>query len=276
MTFNLSLIEINGKINSSRNAVVSVLTEKWPLSAKEIHNEIGKKFSLMISYQATHKTIKALEDDKILEQVDGKYQLNKEWITKTKQFAERLSQDYEVLEKSDSKIILPTLYDTDKFLFSQILNNLPKEGEKPFLGLHWSHFWIPLLFSIKEYGQIKEYAPYFDLYLLSRGNDPIDRTCAEIWKKRKAKIKTGVDCAAIADIVIYKDLVIEVFYSTEIKNELNKFFSETEKMEDLDIENIFENLFQKKTAINVLIHKNQQLAEQLKEQTHSYFREDTK
>jgi len=270
MTFNVSLIQINGGVNSTKNEIISVLTEKWPLSAKEIYNQAQNKFNLNVSYQAIHKTIKQLEDENILKRDEIGYKLNQEWIDKAKVFSEQLSEAYNT--PIGQNIVLPTLYEVDKFLLKMLLENPPKGGEKPFLGLHWCHFWIPLFISIREYNSIKENMPKFNLYALSRGNTKIDDWCANFWEEYGVKKKIGVDCAAIADLVIYKDTVVEVFYPVDIKKELDKFFEKAKGIEDLNIQYLFDNIFQKQTKINIVIHKNQELADQLKEQTISYFK----
>ena len=276
MTMNVSLIELNGKINSSKNAVISVLTETWPLTAKEIYNETKIKFGLNISYQAIHKTIKILEEGQILTKENDGYRLNEDWIDKTRDFSEHLSMTYKLFQKFGPQITMPTLYDADKFLLNMMLKMLPKNGERPFLGLHWNHFWIPLFMSIKEYNQIKETFPKFDVYALSRGNNKVDNWCADFWSKNSMKAKTGIDCAGIADLVIHKDMVVEVFYPADIKQELDKFYNETDSISDIDTTHVFDNIFQKKTKINIVVHKNQVLADQLKEQTLEYFEGDKK
>lgn len=272
MTFNVSLIQLNGKVNSVKNAVISILAEKWPLTAKGIHGQIVTVFGLDVSYQAVHKMVKSLEQEHIIVKDGKSYKLNHEWIEKARAFSEQLSDAYAPMKKEGQTIILPSIYDTDKFLLNILLQNMPKEGERPFLGLHWMHFWVPLFLSISEYNQIKELARKFDFYAISRGSTTIDRWCAKFWEKFAVKKKIGVDCAAISDLVIYQDMVIEVFYPTKIKKELDKFYDKAKRIEDLDVSYLFENIFKKKTEITVVMHKNKTLARQLEEQTKDYFR----
>tara|TARA_Y100000310_G_scaffold59310_1_gene54662 strand:+ start:4449 stop:5300 length:852 start_codon:yes stop_codon:yes gene_type:complete len=275
MTFNISLIQLNGKVNSSKNAIISVLTDKWPLSAREIYTETEKRFDLNISYQAIHKTIKQLEDDRILANDKNQYKLNSDWIEKAREFSEQLSDSYKT-GANGNNLTLPSLYETDKFLMNVLLQNLPKKGEKPFLGLHWCHFWIPLFLSVKEYNIIKENIPKFSLYALARGNTKIDEWCANFWSDYGVKKKLGVDCAAIADLVIFNDTIIEVFYPADIKRELDRFYEKAKSIEDLNVNHLFENIFNKQTKINIAIHKNKELADQLKEQTLNYFNDARK
>ena len=270
MTFNVSLIQLNGKVNSTKNAVISVLADKWPLSAKQIFNESNERFNLNVSYQAIHKTIKALEEEQIIVKSGSNYKLNEEWIEKAKDFSEQLSESYS-RKGSEPSLVFSSLYEVDRFLLNTMMEISPKEDEKPFLGLHWNHFWIPLFLSIKEYNLIKENMPKFEVYALCRGNTSIDRWCGNFWGKRMVKHKTGVDVAAIADIVVYGDMIIEVFYPTKIKKELDDFYNKAKGIDDLNVDHLFNNIFQKKTEIHVVIHKNKTLADQLKEQTLGYF-----
>ncbi|VVB99882.1 Uncharacterised protein [uncultured archaeon] len=276
MVFNVSLIQLNGKVNCAKNAVISVLTEKWPLTTKNIFDEAQSKFAYCATYQAIHKTIKELEKDKILLKEGTSYKLNPEWIEKEKQFSEQLSEAYKPIKKEGPSMTLPTIYDTDKFLLNMMLQNLPKEGEKPFIGMQWNHCWVPLFLSIKEYSQLKDVGQKFDFYSVSRGDTKIDKWCAKFWNAHGMKKKTGVDCAALSDIVIFGDTIIEIFQPPELKRKLNEFYEKAKSIEDLNIPYLFEHIFQKKTEINIVMHKNKELAEQLKEQTKSYFKKGKK
>ncbi len=271
MTLNVSLIQLNGKVNSTKNAVVSILTDVWPLSAKEVYSNCEKKFELNVSYQAIHKTIKQLEDEEIIVKEGSKYKLNEIWIEKAKEFSEQLSENYKQKINGETNFTLPSIYETDKFLLNLIMNDLQNTKDKPFVGLHWCHFWVPLFLSVKEYRQIKELATRVNLYALGRGNTKIDKWCAAFWSKQPVHHKIGVDCAAIADLVIYKDMVIEVFYPTELKKELDLFYEKAKNIKDLNITYMFEKIFLKPTKINIAIHHNKELAAQLKEQTLNYF-----
>ena len=270
----LNLPNVGSQKGSTKDTIITILSREWPLSAKELYNRVKRENRVTsVSYQAVHKTIKQLLEQHILEKNNEGYLINKVWIEKTKEFSENLSRIYQTKQNQGSKLVFNTLYDTDKFLTNIMVQNAPKEGEKPFLGLHWNHFWIPLFLSIEEYNIIKENMPKFDVYALSKGDTVIDKWCAKFWEDKKCKkLKTGINCAEIADILIFKDTVIEVFYSQEIKKELDKFYEETKSIDDLDIKHLFENVFQKKTKINVVIHQNKELAEQLKGQTLSYFK----
>jgi hypothetical protein len=94
----------------------------------------------------------------------------------------------------------------------------------------------------------------------------------DFFEKEFIKEKIGADVAGIADLIIYEDTCIEVFYPPEIKKELEKFYAKTKKIEDMNTNKIFEKLWLKKTEIQIIIHKNKELAEQLEKQTKNYFK----
>jgi len=261
---------------TTKGQILKLLSEEWPLTAKQIHNSIQRKYASTTSYQACHKALKEMQEDGVLSKENNDYKLNQEWIEKTKDFSENLHKKYAEKQTENPTITLPNLYEVDKFLLQILLQNLPEKGEKPFLGLQWCHFWIPLFLSVKEYKLMKEHFPKFELYAVCRGNTIIDKWCAQFWKTHTVKEKTGVECSSTADLVIFNDTVIEVFYSQEIRKELDKFFGKAKKIQDLDTNYLFENVFHKKTEINIVIHKNQKLANQLKEQTINYFKKAIK
>ena len=256
---------------TTKGQILKLLSEEWPLTAKQIHNSLQRKYSSTASYQACHKALKELQEEGVLENQGKGYSISFEWIDKIKDSADSLHKTYSDNQSANPEMTLHSLYEVDKFLLQILLQNLPEKGEKPFLGLHWGHFWIPLFLSVKEYSLMKEHFPKFELYAVCRGNTIVDKWCAQFWKIHAVKEKTGVDCSSTADLVIFKDTVIEVFYPQEIRNELDKFFEKAKKIEDIDANHLFENIFNKKTEINIIIHKNQKLAEQLKEQTINYF-----
>ena len=50
--------------NSTKESIIELISEKWPLSAKKIHNILRKDYHLSLTYQATHKALKELNQKK--------------------------------------------------------------------------------------------------------------------------------------------------------------------------------------------------------------------
>jgi SAM-dependent methyltransferase len=88
-----------------KEKILELLSEKYPLSAREIHNHYSEK-----SYSYTHKLLQQLIQQNLLEVNERKYQLSKEFITKQKAFVKKASKFYNIeknmfLDANSSRIL---------------------------------------------------------------------------------------------------------------------------------------------------------------------------
>ncbi|MCR4336142.1 MAG: hypothetical protein NUV57_06455, partial [archaeon] len=88
----LSLLKLNPESASTKQKIIDILSNEWPLSAKSIYDKLQKQYSSEISYQATHKTIQDLETEKIIEKKEKGYQLNLEWVQQSKKSLENVEK----------------------------------------------------------------------------------------------------------------------------------------------------------------------------------------
>ena len=94
MGFSVILPEINGKSGSTRDLVISVLSKEWPLTSKEIFARLVKAFASPVTYQAVHKTVAQLVDQKVLVRTDSKYAINPQWLDELAGFARGVKEVY--------------------------------------------------------------------------------------------------------------------------------------------------------------------------------------
>jgi predicted transcriptional regulator len=99
----LSLLKLHPENASTKQKIISILSERWPLSAKQIYENMKKHYSANISYQAIHKMIKELEEEKLVERKDSNYQLNINWIQQSKKTFEYVEKQY----LKNNKISIP-------------------------------------------------------------------------------------------------------------------------------------------------------------------------
>lgn len=93
----------------------------------------------------------------------------------------------------------------------------------------------------------------------------------DFWKKLGVNEKIGVKGAYGIDMLIFKDIIVQVFYPPKIKREIDKVYASTKDPSKLNIEEFFKTVFEKKTRIPVLITHNEAVAKELFEQTKSLF-----
>ncbi|MBI2530144.1 MAG: hypothetical protein HYW05_03295 [Candidatus Diapherotrites archaeon] len=269
------LPQFGSKAGSTKDAIISILSEEWPLTAKQIYNKLRRQQAIGISYQAVHKTLNTLQSHRIIASQGMAYLLDNEWIKNIKEFSEHLETAYALNEPQNPNanplnLMFNSVYDVDKFLIG--FGKKEISGKKEVLCLHWTHFWIPLFMFMEEYRQMNEILAACNTYSITRGNTAIDRQFCNFWRKKGIHAKCGVDSASTIDMVIYKDIVAEVFYPQAIKYEIDKVYERASGANDIDADGFFRNVFEKKVRIPVVINRNKGLAQFLKKQTLSYFR----
>jgi predicted transcriptional regulator len=114
---------IQKKQADTRDHIVSILMENWPLTTKTIYSLLTKRHGQSLTYQAVHKTVKQLLQQGIVVHYNKKYYLNSEWIQQVKKFVLNFEENYQKLavakDFAQEEKILQTL---DK---EEILNNKP-------------------------------------------------------------------------------------------------------------------------------------------------------
>lgn len=89
----------------TRELVIHILSDTWPLSAKKIYNIMRKEHGHSVSYQAVHKVLKEMTEASLLERKDRLYQLDSGWIKNLKGFSCKLEKMYKIKSESNSNLI---------------------------------------------------------------------------------------------------------------------------------------------------------------------------
>ena len=93
------MIGFYGK-QGSKEIIVSILSQKWPLTTKEIYNILKRHVS--VSYQAVHKSLNELVSSRVVVRKGKKYCLNPDFVAKMKKHWSAIEENYK--ENSASKI----------------------------------------------------------------------------------------------------------------------------------------------------------------------------
>ncbi len=258
--------------NSSRELILGVLFEEWPLSAKEIYSRVSKKANKEVSYQAIHKLLLSLLDEGIIVKGEGKYFVSLDWITNTKELLSKIEVNLKaskVVVPIEQKFVFNSVHDVDKFLVAscKALNPTKKDD----LALQWIHFWIPLFISRETYKEMKELVVNSNFYSITPNKSPIDLWCAKFWKDIGVKERIGVKNGYDLSFLVYKDVIVMVFYPIEIRKAIDDVYNSTDDPKKLDINNFFTTVFEKKTRIPVLVSKNKEVADELMKHIKGFF-----
>jgi hypothetical protein len=266
------MISLSG--DSTKELIVRFLGQEWPLTGKEIYNRIQRESDKSISYQGVQKQVKELVEKQVLSKLSNGFQLNIEWLDLNKKKSEDLLDKYSSFSKFKGEqfsVVLNSCYETDKLLLSLMAKGIPKDNSKPFLGLHWIHFWIPLLFSVKEYFMMKSFFHLYSKYAITCSNTVLDKWCADYWKQYNLKTKLGVELPFNRSLVLCNDLIIEVIYPKEFIKKMDSFYDKINSVKELNVNALFEEVFLTPTKIPVIVTKNKELFEKLKKDTLDLF-----
>lgn len=277
MSIQIILPELGVEKSSTKDAVISVLSYEWPLPTKKIFNRINRNYGLSVSYQAVHKTLNKLTEEKIISKEKEGYSISPEWINLLKKYTEELIEKrlkekqniIDVLREGNADLCFNSVSQVDNFLFD-FIEKLGLQKERP-LCFYWRHSWIPLFFAKESYSKAKDIASNTTSYALIEQNTPIDKWCEKFYLSHGMNFRIGVKLFYSTNFLSYKDYVVQVFYSKKLMDSLTKNFSAIKEIEDINIDDIFQ-LLEKKAVIPVTVNKNPLLAQQLNNRIMSYFK----
>lgn len=147
------------KEESMRNKIIEILSESWPLTAKQTYNKLQRNYAVTVSYQAVHKQLKQMIEEKMILKDGKNISLNSAWIENKKNFFENLGKS---LNKKDSKkevtavlLSFEKFIDVARFVLGEFFN-VPNLKNKPFISLVY-HTWPSIVLSDKMFKQFKEF-----------------------------------------------------------------------------------------------------------------------
>ena len=268
---------------SVKDVVVSILTEKWPLSAKEIFNSAIKTYGLTVSYQAIHKGLTELEEENIVKKVGKEYSLSKSWIFNQREFFESINKKYnqtqgryEFNPENEDKAVFRF---TDLSVFSVTLGNIlsKKEligkGPNSSLGIFY-HGWFPLKFSFLDFETLRRMARIRDnIFTVIKSDSPFDKWISLQYEKAGFNSKYGVfDLNYSSDIGCHGETICKVTFSNETKELMDKIYGKISNLATLFSYYTFESRKLPKVEIKVEFFKDADMAELLRKQIISYFK----
>ncbi len=266
-----------GESLSTKDLIISNLIDEWPLTAKQLFNRLSKQGGQKVTYQAVHKMLVQLAKEEIVVKQGSGYYLSKEWIEKIKKFSDNLSAIYSS-EKS-----IPPNYSFEKPVFLTF-NNFSEVARFLIYGFHgalpnppkeaslclWNHAWPAIGLSDKEYTFIRDLFSCGKYYSLTKCSTPLDIVFDSMLRKIKKKTICGISFSAQQDTFVHDDIIMQVFFPPEIIEQMNKIYS-TKKIDAEGLNELFSGLVSKEAKINVIIFKNSELANKLREETLQLF-----
>lgn len=273
--------------SSTREKVIVLLSNEWPLSAKQIYSKVSKGENL--SYQAIHKVLKNLEASGTIVMVGKNYKLSDSWVSGLKKFSEEIHQrysktqgKYEIKPDFTGKI---TMHFDDYSNFIVVIAGLFEKkvlvGNGPNVGVGViRHVLWPLRFSFSDFELfIRMTKNVSRMYALVLNDTPLDRWIKQQWISGGfSAVKLGVSFEGLdGDVMIHGDGIIQVNYSKETKAVVDGVYARNSNLLGIFKEYFYKQALKKsKTSIDVTITKNPELAALMRNQILSHFPESKK
>ncbi len=270
MSQNIVLPKISGKSKSTRDLIISVLSEEWPLSAKQVFERVKKQSGESISYQAVHKVLLQLSGEKILEKRGNDYQLSKDWVAGMKTLFNSLEQRYGGKEafiagiaefKGSFEFTFNDLTDFALRMAEMLLaDRLIKSKGSRVASVR--HGWWPLKFSFDQFPLLRKITKLHGKPpVIIRNDSPFARWISNQYKLAgfKTKIITGVEDYN-DDILICGSLIVQIRYSKETKKAIDELFKKNPTLATLFKTYVISGLPDKKIEIHFKITENPALA----------------
>lgn len=270
MTITLTIPGMGYKNLSTKDAIISILGTRWPLSLKQMFQIAKKEYAVSATYQAVHKMLNQLIEEGVLVRNNEGYLLNHDWIKKIKSFSDQLDLVYSQGRKFgafQNKDIINLYFDSfipmARFIIHTFHGEFPNLENKPKVAMMW-HAWMPIGANEADYNQLKKIfeVPYYGLY---RGSTALDIFANQMLVKLGKKSIQNVNYPADGDILVQGEYVAQVFYSADFKKKIEVIFKKTKSVENFNMVEIFQ-VYAEKNPVKVVISHNPELAESLREE----------
>ncbi|MFH1391953.1 MAG: hypothetical protein ABIH20_06590 [Candidatus Diapherotrites archaeon] len=257
---------------STKNQIIQILSENWPLSIKEIHNQMVKHHSFSGSYQAIFKALKELEDTEVLEKENNKFKVSFAWVKKLSSMSKTMENNLK--EKSQNGVVLlkfNSYIEMGKFLINDFFSE--DFSDKTVECVCFWHHAYPLTgASQEEHEKMKKLFSSRNHYNICTCDTFLDKMTMDYVEKLGKKIVVGKDYSAKIDTFTEGNKIMQVYFPKELSEEMENIYSETKSEKDFDIQKLFE-FGTRKSEIKVTIFKNKELADTLLEEAKELYEE---
>jgi len=257
-----------GKKNSSKDIIINILINNYPLSLKKIYNKAKRDYSFSSTYQSVFKAVNELLDKKVLIKKGNEYEINVSWIKNLQSFTDIVETNYYAKKttefnpniKKDTLILnFESVFDAEKYLYYFVKTELKKlKNEK--IVYETNNEWKVLFYYRAEYNYYTKLMKLgHKLFFLCYGNSQIEKHTHEFYKKigiqlRKKQLEPN-------DSIIFSDYFIKIFIQEKLKEQIKECLN---KEEDFKLLNL---LNKTNETIKIIIYKDKELANEMKKQT---------
>lgn len=279
-------------INASKNEhvkdyILDCLSDGSQKTLKEIYQLVNKKQTVRTSYQSVHQSVAFLVEKNVLVRSASHYTINSDWLNSLDDFIstvkgrkkKRGGHIVGAKFANEGDLVSTYIFETyeaaenyrKKLQFEYFSK---KEPRPPYCG-HSLHLKSPILYSektLKSIEQVKQHQ--LPCYLLVNGDTPWDEFCARFYRNSLINIKTGIRTPAFCDTMVIGDTITQLYPSTKISQKLDLMLKQFKTIQNAKVADLYENIMQLKSPTKLVVTKNAEIAEQLRQQIMASFKEN--
>jgi len=265
------------EFQSMKKNIVGILSETWPLTAKQVYNKLQRNYAVSVSYQAIHKHLKEMTNEKILLKNKDGYCINKEWIEKIQKNTELMSEKIkgnikeinlkEMNEGDSVNFSFNGILDLGWFLIDKIMK-APNPEKKPGLAL-WRFCYSIIGLEEKHLTEFREVCKMNDWYVLVEEKNEADKMFGKTMQTYGVKeVKYGIkDCATkLSDKVILGDYIAEIIYTKEFRMLWGQIYRLPKQLAKFNLGKHIQLMISPNYKMTVILTKNKKLAEEYRKE----------
>jgi len=260
----LLLPRVAGNGSSTKGVIIQILSDEWPLSAKEISNRFNKKSGAPLSYQAIHKLLNSLCKDNAVEKNSGRYSLNIGWVLKRHdellEIEKRIVASRGGKENKATTISFDSWHKAGQYLLRVIADQLNVDAGETGVVFH-NHLWWILSLSPEDYPRLKKLCSAKP-YIACRNSSVTDRILAKMYSQMGCRVKLGVSYSCNYDFIVYKNKIYQTYFLDSLGVDIDKGYRKMSSPLDMG-NNFYRKFLEKKSKIQLVILENPELAEKL-------------
>lgn len=265
------LLELDFTRKNTKTKILEVLSDKWPLNAREIHRELAKQHSIRVTYQAIHLSMKEFLEEGIVLREGRDYMLNPKWIERIASAANSLVEKYTrehriTTIKEFQELNFSTIKEAWEFLLRKANEGFFGKADECYIQL--GRMFAALL-PQKDIETINNFTSQTRTTILCRGNGPVDRLAANFLRKHGAEVILGMPCAYPTNTALIGNCVVSIYviYPKEEMTRFNRFYNSIKDILKEDIFTAFSNILVKNVRVKIIINRNPEVYADVLEQT---------
>ena len=261
------------------NHIIEILSNEFPLTTKQIYNKLKRNYGVNVTYQAVHKHVKQLLEQKVLSKDKNKLFINYVWIKNLSVYAKNLAESIEKGsgENESRLIIANSLIECGKFLVNEFSGNsirCPNPENKDGVCM-WNFAWSIVGASNEEHERMKETFSKTTHWNVFAHNTFLDNVTADYVRKLGKKVAMNKKFSMNVDTFVEGDYILQAHFPEELKQEMKKLYFKVKSEKDFDMKEMFE-FGSKKHEIKITIFKSPELADSLREEAKKIYEESLK